>query len=402
MVQARNDEIDISLIFKTLWNGKWKIISFIFIFTSISFIYVLYTPNIFTATTLLQKSKQNFYFKYKYLNDILTQENVLGSEYFRNLDSSEFFKNSNSKDNPFKTSDSFRVDNSYIFDMFVNEFNDYEEMITILSKNNYIKDKIKNLSAEDKRKTLISFAKKFTIIKPNKKDGDWKLSFTWNDIDEGTSLFDSALRLTLINVQKSLLIEIDNLAKSIDLENQLETNSLNIKLQSIRIVNKLSNARKISILTEQSKIAKELGINDNQLSKINILQLDMNKVLVNQKYMDNNFGNTYFLRGYKAIDKEIELLKSRSDLNKDLMTSGYIETKQRLTDIQNDNRSKALRDAKVIIENENINKWLNFNLELAETNNLKKSSLYILISMIIGALLGSLYVVISDNLRQRK
>ena len=107
--------------------------------------------------------------------------------------------------------------------MFVNEFNDYEEMITILSKNNYIKDKIKNLSAEDKRKTLISFAKKFTIIKPNKKDGDWKLSFTWNDIDEGTSLFDSALRLTLINVQKSLLIEIDNLAKSIDLENQLET-----------------------------------------------------------------------------------------------------------------------------------------------------------------------------------
>ena len=79
MVQARNDEIDISLIFKTLWNGKWKIISFIFIFTSISFIYVLYTPNIFTATTLLQKSKQNFYFKYKYLNDILTQENVLGS-----------------------------------------------------------------------------------------------------------------------------------------------------------------------------------------------------------------------------------------------------------------------------------------------------------------------------------
>ena len=122
---------------------------------------------------------------------------------------------------------------------------------------------------------------------------------------------------------------------------------------------------------EQSKIAKELGINDNQLSKINILQLDMNKELVNQKYTDNNFGNTYFLRGYKAIDKEIELLKSRSDLNKDLMTSGYIETKQRLTQIQNDNRAKALRDAKVIIENENINKWLNFNLELAETKNVK-------------------------------
>lgn len=402
MVQARNDEIDISLIFKTLWNGKLKIISFIFIFISISFIYTLYTPNNFIATTLLQKSKQNFYFKYKYLNDILTQENVLDSAYFRNVDTSEYFRNSNSKEDPIKTLGYFRIDNSHIFDMFVNEFNDYEEMITILSKNNYIKDKIKNLSTVDKRKTLISFAKKFTIIKPTNKKDDWKLSFTWHDINEGTSLFDSALRLTLINVQKSLLIEIDNLAKSIDLENQLETNSLNIKLQSIRIVNKLSNARKISILMEQSKIAKELGINDNQLSKINILQLDMNKELVNQKYTNNNFGNTYFLRGYKAIDKEIELLKSRSDLNKDLMTSGYIETKQRLTEIQNDNRSKALRDAKVIIENENINKWLNFNLELAETKNFKKSSLYILISIIIGALLGSLYVVITDNLRQRR
>ena len=47
--------------------------------------------------------------------------------------------------------------------MKINEFNDYEEMITVLSENEYVKNKIKNLNDKEKRKALINFAKNLKL-----------------------------------------------------------------------------------------------------------------------------------------------------------------------------------------------------------------------------------------------
>ena len=404
MDQARNDdEIDLILILKTLWNGKWKIISFILILTTITYIYSLNIPNKYKSSTTLQKSNQNLFFKYKYLNDILLEETY--NSQLQLIDGTSFDNTSIKND---VNTQFLKVDDRRIFDMFVSEFKDYDEVITILSKNNYVKDQVKNLSPKEKRKSLIRFAKKFTLTKPKKND-NWKLSFTWHDTNEGTSIFSSALKLTLINVQKSLLKEVDYIAKSIDLENQRKANSLKIKLQSIRKINKLLNARKMSFLIEQSEIAKDLGIIKNQsitsgnvTNNMSISQSNVKGESDVPRNQIHEFDNTYFLRGMKAINKEIALIKNRSTLDNDLMTIGYIEIQQKLIHIQNDNRSKMLRDAKKSLENDNIAKWVNFNLELAETENLNKSYLYIVISIIIGSILGSIYVIINNSFRQRK
>ena len=407
MDQARNDdEIDLILLLKTLWDGKWKIISFILILTTITYIYSSIIPNKYKSSTILQSSKQNLFFKYKHLNDILIEETY--NSQLPKIDNTSFKNNTNT----ILQNDStqfLQIDDQRIFGMFVNEFNDYEEVITILSKNNYVKDQLKNLSPKEKRKSLIRFAKNFTITKPKTQYDSWVLSFTWHKINEGTSIFNSALKLTLINVQKSLLKEIDNIAKSIDLENQRKANSLKIELQSIRKINKLLNARKMGFLIEQSEIAKELGIIKNQsITSGNVT----NNMTISQSNVEggsgaprsqmHNFDNTHFLRGSKAISKEIAHIKNRSTLDNDLMTIGYIDIQQKLIHIQNDNRSNVLRDAKKSLENDNIAKWINFNLELAETQNLNKLYLYIIISIIIGFISGSIYVLINNSFRQRK
>lgn len=407
MDQARNDdEIDLILLLKTLWDGKWKIISFILILTTITYIYSSIIPNKYKSSTTLQSSKQNLFFKYKYLNDILIEETY--NSQLLNIDNTSF-KNNTNKILKNDSTQFLQIDDQRIFGMFVNEFNDYEEVITILSKNNYVKDQIKNLSPKEKRKSLIRFAKNFTITKPKTQYDSWILSFTWHKINEGSSIFNSALKLTLVNVQKSLLKEIDNIAKSIDLENQRKTNSLKIELQSIRKINKLLNARKMGFLIEQSEIAKELGIIKNQsITSGNVT----NNMTISQSNVEggsdvprsqmHDFNDTHFLRGSKAISKEIALIKNRSTLDNDLMTIGYIEIQQKLIHIQNDNRSNVLRDAKKSLENDNIAKWINFNLELAETQNLNKLYLYIIISIIIGFISGSIYVLINNRFRQRK
>ena len=159
----------------------------------------------------------------------------------------------------------------------------------------------------------------------------------------------------MINVQKSLLKVIDNIAKSIDLENQRKANSLKIELKSIRKLNKLLNARKMAFLIEQSEIAKELGIIKNQsitsgnvTNNMTISQSNVKGESDVPRSQMHDFDNTYFLRGLKAISKEMALIKNRSTLDNDLMTIGYIEIKQKLIHIQNDNRSNVLRDAKKV------------------------------------------------------
>lgn len=400
MDKARNGEIDILLVLKILSNGKWKIFSFILIFFTISLAYKLFTQDAFRVSSVLQKSNQSLYLKYKYLNDILMRVTLrtkieTDSGFTPNEPTKEKFLN-------ISYDRVLQIDGNLIFKMFFDEFRDYEEMITVLSKNDYVIDKIKNLSDKEKQKSLIGFAKNFTITKPQKKGDDWQLSFVWHQINEGTSLFDNALKLTLINVQKSLLMEIEKIANSIDLDNQRIKNSLNIKLQSNRKLNKLINARRMSFLIEQSKIAKELGIMKNQSINMSISQSNVSGSLHNQLNDVNYFDNAYFLRGYKAIDREIQLMKSRSDLENDLMTKDYIKIQKKLLDIQGDVFSKEIRDAKEIIKNDDIANWIKSNLELAEIKNAKNSKLFILISTIIGALLGSFYVLISNSFRQIK
>ena len=77
----------------------------------------------------------------------------------------------------------------------------------------------------------------------------------------------------------------------------------------------------------------------------------------------------------KAIDKEIQIIKERSEKDNVLMADGYLKTKKKLLLVMNDNRPNELRDAVKIIVNDDINNWINFNLEFAKTKNLKKSKL---------------------------
>ena len=336
--------------------------------TSIS--YFLYTPSLFKVTTTIQKSNQNLHNKYRYLNDILRSEieDISPKKTLLKIDNHIQFK----------------VDSLLIFQKFINEFNDYEEIITVLSNNNYIKDKIKYFNDEEKRKILISFAKKFSIKKHNNV---WQISFIWHDVDEGSLLLNKALKQTLINVRKSLLLDINNIANSIDLKNKRRNEFLNAQLNSIREINKLTNAKRTRYLIEQSDIAKELGIEKNQLDKLTIESPDY----------------PYYLRGFKAINKELELIKNRSNQDNDLMSEGYLKIKRKLLLIEKDIRSKQLRDADKVIKKDNISNWVNFNLELSDINSIKRSPyFYILNSLIAGGIIGILYVLISKRFKERK
>ena len=102
--------------------------------------------------------------------------------------------------------------------------------------------------------------------------------------------------------------------------------------------------------------------------------MPQDKIAVN--VTTNNIG--YYLQGYKAIDKEISLIKSRE----------YKETKKIKKRIE-------------LLKTEEIN-LVDYNLFLIDVNSLKNTRKYLFFSIFIGIIFGIIYVISSNLLRHRQ
>ena len=282
--------------------------------------------------------------------------------------------------------------------MVIDEFNDYETMINVISNDEFVRQSIKDLDENDKRKALIKYAKLFEITPPLKNEKNWMLSFEWHDDEEGSRLLNEALILTLINVKTTLLNDIDQLATSLEINIQRELENLGNELNLIKQRQKYENNKRILYLVEQSAIAKELGIDTNTLDANALAQTPSSGVSLNISSNEVPF----YLRGFKAIDKEISLIRSRSEEGQLLLASGYLEITKKIMSLENDLSVSHIRNLLKYIENDNQNDWVQFDLTLADSKSQKNSKLYVALSIVLGGMLGAMYVLISNSIRKRK
>ena len=135
------------------------------------------------------------------------------------------------------------------------------------------------------------------------------------------------------------------------------------------LINK--DAERLEYLKEQSAIAKELNIIDNQIDNINLSQSSVSLSI-------NTASIAYYLRGYKAIDKEIELIENRDYLN-----LKFIE--QEINDF---------KDTEI--------EFVKYNVYLMDHNSLKDTKLILVISILLGLIVGIFYVLISNAFQAKK
>ena len=137
-------------------------------------------------------------------------------------------------------------------------------------------------------------------------------------------------------------------------------------------------------LKEQSKIAKELNIARN---------------ISTNEYISTSY---YYLRGYEAIDKEIELISNRSD--KKAFISGLLELEVRKREIEQD---KELDRAMLKFLSTPLAKNNDFyaaKLKVNETKfkNPKESFDNYIYAIIIALIIGLFYIFILNELKQRR
>ena len=337
-----NDEINLVELFKVIWSGKITIalITLIFfVIISVNDKYKPKQPNLFESSLLIKPAKEEqflSFFSLGYFN------------YERSYDEEKIFNYN--KENYLSEITYLKV-----LDKFVEEFLDYEELIKVLRENEQIKKSISQLSLDDQKKKLYEYAKLFSLKKIGENSSYYALEVTWpNNDGEIEDILDQTIKL----VEESL-------ARSIFLK--LESHYRNKKNLAIN-----RDLASLEFLSEQSSIAKRLNLFEAKERKDIILLDSSNKNRMNEF----NYSNTYYLRGYKVIDMEIDLIKNRK----------YS---------QFDNIEKKIASLK----EEDI-KWVNYNLLLLDTKlQSKHNPLPSALIIIFGLLIGTLYVLISNVLK---
>ena len=236
---------------------------------------------------------------------------------------------------------------------FINELEDYEEFLLTIKNTKKVQEDILKLNIEDQEIELFKYAKLLEIVKPKKNEESFTIDYKWHDPDEAKKILQETLNLTSKNLKRSIALELSQL---LEFEKKL-------------LINK--DVVRLDYLKEQSAIAKELNIIDNQIDNVNLSQ---SNVSLNISTADI----AYYLRGYKAIDKEIELIENRDHQN-----LKFIE--QEINDLKN----KEIE-------------FVKYNVYLMDHISLKNTKLILVISILLGLIVGIFYVLISNAFKLKK
>jgi len=255
------------------------------------------------------------------------------------------------------------INNQLILDQFVEEFLDYEELITVLKNVEDIKEKLSQLSEQEQQLMLYNYARLFDIKTAeliygagsgNTTSNNYVLEFTWGySGEQSRSILDQALKLTLNNLEKSIFSKLDN----------------SFKIKKDVIIKK--DLDRIVYLSEQSVIAKKLNLEESKVDFYNLSEMQAS-------FNFNGGGNSpYYLRGYKAIDMEISVIKNRK-------YPELLENKQKIDLLKK-------RDVR----------WVNYNIFLLDVKlkNPNINTLSPVIVILFSLLFAVIYALISHKIK---
>lgn len=322
--KIKNDEIDLAKLLIILWKNKAKIAA-ITIFS-------------FLASFAFNSSKPEIVNNYEYSLAIKPSGNTEFITLEPILDFIGAYRNNT---------------NEQIFHKYLRDLMDYEELIYILKNNKKIIENLAKLPEKDRRQRLFDYAKLFTIDISKEEKDDVTLRFIWQDQKDSRDIIEQTLKLTLINFQKSFFNEIEQI-----LENKKKS-----------LIN--NDTQRIEYLIEQNLIAKELNLPDNTVDSVNLSQSSVS-------FNFNSNDVAYYLRGYKAIGKEISLIQARKYKH-----------------------FQDYKDQLKLLKNTDI-QWIDYNIFFLEKKLLsqpKMPHINLILSIIMGLIIGIFYVFLLQKFK---
>lgn len=398
-----NDEIDLINLLVNIWNKKNTIILISLIFVSLSYIsYQIIKPAYLINTKIEQidffdESKFNAYnsiVKQYFETQTLPGNNNLNIINLNNNDSLDDEEN-----DIFKKFKINLISREFLLTLFIEKFEQREILAEAIKKYELL-DRSKYENDLSYLKAIKNKAYSVKLIPPTniegKKKGPTRLNWEIHVKVDDKNKWEKILKYTNDQINENIRLffinNIKNLIDDINLSKEFKINELNNKIQNLRIENKDAFNNRISFLEEQSLLAKNIGLENN--------------ILTSQNYNTSSLKNSiyessaYYMRGYKVIDKEIEILKNRAEKKSDYFIEDISKLKNQILSIKTDNR---LKNFELIFNKTPIIKSNNFNFaNILISSSQIKNTINLIFLLIISFVVGLIFAIIYTQTSTKK
>jgi len=364
-----DDELDLVELAQTVWDGRWKIVAVV----------ALSVLSVFGYQTI--QSQPNF--------EALTEIKPITSveaERYRQSNALGFFE----------------VTPNTLLNLYIEQLDErtlFEEAI-----HKYQLLDIENF--EDKQaydEAVIALASSIEILPPINVDGTeredvkrfWTIGFEYNDDAKWKQVLLSVDSLANQSVQR-ILQQRFRTSLSVAKQKQIfELEDLDLLITNALEDYERTTSDRLAYLSEQASIARKLGVAKNTIEAQTFSA--QNGMIANVETK-----TPFYLRGYEAIEKEIELIKSRT--KKEAFVSGLLELEQKQRTLKQD---KTLERADILFASTPIMSTNDFSdvsvtVDATEIEDKSKEMLMLALSVVIGGMVGVFYVFFSSAVRKRK
>ena len=363
-----SDEVDLVELIQTVWNGKLVILAFVFVSlaAAVGFTITRPAPD-FIATSQIKPIFTEDEEKYRKFNEVgvykLNADRLLAL-FIEQLDSRQVFER-----------------------LLVKH--------RLLERNDFDSD-------EDFDDALVQLASSINITPPSDDDSQqigedakhWTLSFEYNDRDKWLALLKDLNLETTGEVQRLVTTQFANIIETMVTKRAFELEDLETAIDNTFADYEQVVTKRVAFLQEQAAIARTLNVADNTIET---------QSFATQSGMITNITTEvpFYLRGYKAIEKELELLRSRDDLAPFIDNLAELQSQKRAIE-----QDKTVERAKSLFALSPIGSEQGFSavsFEAASTTFKTQSNrmLMAILAAFIGGIIGIAYVLVSNAIKNR-
>lgn len=362
-----DDEIDLVDLFKTIWDGKWQIVGAVVIAAVAAAGILLSLPNEFTATTEIKPITSVEAEQYR-------ESNSLGV---------------------------FRVNVDSLQALFIEQLARQEVLVEAIKQFELI-DRTEFDSEFEYEEAVLGYADSFELVPPTDTDGaargavrtNWLFVGEYDNQEVWQDVLNFIRGKASANVRDDLRERFQSIITAKTTGDRFKAEDLQQQIDNTILDSEMSTADRIAFLREQAQLARTLGVAKNTLeaqtfagqnTMVASVQLEM----------------PFYLRGYEAIEKEIQLLESREDLRP--FVEGLRMLEAELRAVKQDKtveRAKALF-AKTPASTGDDFRAVSMVIEGTKYDPKRSKAMILALVIVLTGMLSVIYVLISSAMHKR-
>lgn len=189
-------------------------------------------------------------------------------------------------------------------------------------------------SDRDFKEALNKKAKSYEYTADNKTGRSGKISFETSDRQNAEHILKTAFARLTEKIRRDNLAAVGGLQKSIETSLAFSIEEVETAMSNAHKKYQIDVSKRLAILREQAAIARELNISVPAKPTIDY------QITIGEDWENRQ---TLYLRGYKALEKEIKLIENRGSGNKLIpFIEGYPELAAQLALLQSDKRLERI------------------------------------------------------------